>query len=65
MIGASHVNAHTVRSDTSFATAVGGGLDFKLIKLVAWRFQGDYVHSHLLNAAQNNVRLSTGIVLRF
>jgi len=65
MIGAAHVNAHTVRSDTSFATAVGGGLDYKLIKIVAWRFQGDYVHSHVFNTAQNNVRLSTGIVLRF
>ena len=65
MIGAAHANAHTVGSDTSFATAVGGGLDFKLVKLVAWRFQGDYVHSHLFNTAQNNARLSTGIVLRF
>ena len=65
MIGAAHVNAHTVRSDTSFATAVGGGLDYKLIKIVAWRFQGDYVHSDVFNTAQNNVRLSTGIVLRF
>jgi opacity protein-like surface antigen len=65
MIGAAHVNAHTIGSDTSFATAVGGGLDYKVIKLVAWRFQGEYVHSHLFNSAQNNVRLSTGIVLRF
>ena len=65
LIGAAHVNAHTVRSDTSFATAVGGGLDYKLIKLVALRFQGDYVHSDVFNTAQNNVRLSTGIVLRF
>ena len=65
MIGAAHANAQTVGSDTSFATAVGGGLDYKLVKLVAWRFQGDYVHSHLFNAAQDSVRLSTGIVLRF
>ncbi len=52
-------------SDTSFATAIGGGLDYKLIKGVAWRFQGDALHTHLFGAAQNNLRLSTGLVLRF
>ena len=52
-------------SDTSFATAIGGGLDYKLIKGVAWRFQGDALHTHLFGAGQNNLRLSTGLVLRF
>jgi len=65
LIGASHVNAHHATSDTSFATAVGGGLDYKLLKVLAWRFQGDYVHSNLFNQPENNLRLSTGIVLRF
>jgi opacity protein-like surface antigen len=65
LIGASHADAHLVGSDTSFATAVGGGLDYKFIKLLAWRFQGDYIHSNLFNSPQNNLRLSTGIVLRF
>ena len=65
LVGASHVNAHNLSSDTSFATAVGGGLDYKFLKLLAWRFQGDYIHSNLFNAPQNNLRLSTGIVLRF
>lgn len=65
LIGASHADAHLIGSDTSFATAVGGGLDYELIKLLAWRFQGDYIHSNLFNSSQNNLRLSTGIVLRF
>jgi len=52
-------------SDTSFGTAIGGGLDYKLIKGVAWRFQGDALHTHLFGAGQNNLRLSTGLVLRF
>jgi len=52
-------------SDTSFATAIGGGLDYKLIKGVAWRLQGDALHTHLFGAGQNNLRLSTGLVLRF
>jgi len=66
LIGAAHVNVNQgIGSDTSFATAVGGGLDYKLIPLVAWRFQGDYVHSSLFSTTQNNVRISTGIVVRF
>jgi hypothetical protein len=65
LIGASHADAHNLASDTSFATAVGGGLDYKLIALLAWRFQGDYIHTNLFDNPQNNLRLSTGIVLRF
>ena len=65
LIGAAHANAHNFRSDTSFATAVGGGLDYKLLKILAWRFQGDYIHSDLFDNHQNNLRLSTGIALHF
>jgi opacity protein-like surface antigen len=66
LFGAAHVNANNnVGSDTSFATALGGGLDYKLIPLLAWRLQGDYVQTRLFSATQNNVRISTGIVLRF
>ena len=65
LIGAAHANAHNFASDTSFATAVGGGLDYKFLKLLAWRFQGDYIHTDLFNDHQNNLRLSTGIALHF
>jgi len=65
LIGFGHINTNGFGSDTSVASGVGGGLDYKLIRLVAWRFQGDYIHTHLFNVAQNNVRLSTGIVIRF
>jgi hypothetical protein len=65
MFGGAHVSSNGGPSDTSFATAIGGGLDYKIIRPVAWRFQGDYVETRLFGATQNNVRLSTGIVLRF
>lgn len=65
LFGAAHVNANSAGSDTSFATALGGGLDYRLIRLVAWRFQGDYVQTRFFGTTQNNVRLSTGIVVRF
>lgn len=64
-IGAGHVNAHAAGSSTSFATAIGGGLDYKLLKILAWRFQGDYLRTNFFSRTQANVRLSTGIVVRF
>ena len=65
LFGAAHFSADQGGSDTSFATALGGGLDYKIIRPVAWRFQGDYVQTRFFGATQNDVRLSTGIVLRF
>lgn len=44
----------------------GGGADRKIpFKNFSWRFQLDYVHSHLLSANQNDIRGSTGLVWRF
>jgi hypothetical protein len=66
MIGAAHVSVNNgVGSDTSFASALGGGLDYKIIKLIAWRFQGDYINTRFFSTSQNNLRISTGIVARF
>jgi hypothetical protein len=65
LIGGAHLSANNgVGSDTSVATAIGGGVDYKIIRPVAWRFQGDYVQTRF-SGTQNNVRISTGIVLRF
>ncbi len=52
-------------SDTSFATAAGVGLDYRLIRFVGWRFQADYVRTAFFGTTQKNARLSTGIVVRF
>jgi hypothetical protein len=66
LFGAGHVDINNGGgSDTSFATAIGGGLDYKIIRPIAWRFQGDYVQTRFFSATQNNVRISTGLVLRF
>jgi hypothetical protein len=65
LFGGGHVNTNGFGSDTSFATALGGGLDYKIIRPIAWRVQGDYVQTRFSGTTQNNIRLSTGIVLRF
>ena len=65
LVGAGHINVNSFGSDTSFATALGGGLDYRLIRILAWRVQGDYVLTRFFGTVQNNVRISTGIVVRF
>jgi len=64
-VGLGHANVNGAVSDTSFATAFGGGLDYRIIRPIAWRFQDDYVSTHLFSFHQNNIRLSTGIVIHF
>jgi hypothetical protein len=52
-------------SDTSFAFAVGTGLDlkFKDHGRVGWRIlQVDYLQTRALNDVQHSVRLGTGLV---
>jgi opacity protein-like surface antigen len=65
LFGAGRVSSNGAGSDTSFATALGGGIDYRIIKPIAWRFEGDYVQTRFFGATQNNLRLSTGIVVRF
>lgn len=64
-IGVGHVSTSGFGTNTSYATAVGGGIDYKILRPLAWRVEGDYVRTHFFSTSQNNVRLSTGIVVRF
>lgn len=61
-------------SQTSFAFAFGGGIDYNVARILGLRAQGDYVRTTFFNSpfnsppfstAQNDFRLSTGLVLRF
>jgi hypothetical protein len=68
LFGASHITGSVSgfsTSDTSFASAYGGGLDYHLVPLLNWRFQADLLHTRFFSDTQNNIRLSTGIVLHF
>jgi opacity protein-like surface antigen len=65
LVGVSHISDSFSDSDTSFAYAVGGGIDYKLIPALAWRFQGDRLQTRFFSSTQNDFRFSTGIVLRF
>ncbi len=68
LVGISHqtdAGGGISNSDTTFATAIGGGLDYKLVKGIALRAQGDSIHTHFFGQAHNDLRISTGIVFRF
>ena len=52
-------------SDTAFADAIGGGIDYKLIPAVAWRVQADVLQTRFFSDTQNDFRFSTGIVVNF
>ncbi len=68
LLGGAHTNASGTgfsNADTSIATALGGGMDFRLAKTIAWRVQGDYLQTHFFSNSQNQFRFSTGPVVRF
>ena len=61
-------------SDTSFADAFGGGLDFRIVSLVSVRLQADLLQTRFFNLpppigfltpSQNGFRGSVGLVFRF
>jgi opacity protein-like surface antigen len=64
-VGVGHVNTNGFGSDTSYATAFGGGLDYKVFGPLALRVEGDYVRTHFFSEGQNNFRFSTGVAIRF
>ncbi len=65
LFGVGHVGTNGFGSDTSFATGIGGGIDYRIFRPIALRFEGDYLQTRFFGTTQNNVRLSTGIVFRF
>jgi hypothetical protein len=64
LFGAAHINDQEA-TDTSFATAIGGGFDYRLIHGLALRLQGDDIHTNFFSTGENHFRFSTGIDFRF
>ena len=68
LLGASHTSESASlfsASSTSFAYALGGGVDYHLIPLISWRVQADLLQTRFFSNTQNNVRVSTGVVIHF
>ena len=65
LFGGAHVSQAGF-SDTSFAMAIGAGIDTRIAGPLYWRvIQGDYLPTWFGNTRENNARLSTGIVIHF
>ena len=67
-VGAAHIHTGGTLpspSNTSFASAYGGGIDYRLIRPLALRVEGDYVRTNFFSTTQNNFRLAVGAVIRF
>jgi hypothetical protein len=75
LVGSAHLNNSALpdlRSNSTFAVAVGGGLDIGLSRAWAWRVQADYYNTNYQSTNANvheiensNGRFSTGPVFRF
>jgi hypothetical protein len=74
LIGAAHEQQDTIAdgvhfalgSDTSFATAIGGGIDLKPVPFIGVRLiQVDYLHTNWHGMSQGQPRISAGVVLHF
>jgi len=68
LVGVAHVSASgggLSDSDTSFATAVGGGLDYRFAHILGWRVQADFLGTRFFSNQQGDFRLATGPVLHF
>jgi len=52
-------------SNTSFATALGGGIDYRLIRLIAWRVEGDYITTRIFQFHSEQPAPLDRIVVRF
>jgi len=68
LFGVSHIKASAsgfAEADTAFATAIGGGVDYKLIKGFAVRVQADALQTRFFGQTQNNLRAAAGVVFRF
>lgn len=75
LVGSAHLNNSALpdlKSDSTFAVAVGGGVDLGLTRALAWRVSLDYYNTNYQSTNNNiseitnsNARISTGPVLRF
>ena len=69
LLGGAH-NSTTGIGSSSFAMALGAGIDARMKDKFSWRiFQGDYLLTQFGGVhgggSQNNFRFSTGVIIRF
>jgi hypothetical protein len=68
LVGVAHVHEDAQEfayGESSVADAFGGGVDYRLRPQIAWRVQGDALQTRFHGERENDIRISTGLVLNF
>jgi hypothetical protein len=68
LFGAVHARENrtaVLKADTTFAEDLGVGIDFRLTRLLGWRFQTDELKTGSPAFERYNVRVSSGMAIRF
>jgi opacity protein-like surface antigen len=70
MFGAGHLHEFNDyfgydHSETSFADAIGGGVDYHLAPWVSWRVQLDALQTNFHSTWETNTRFATGLAVHF
>lgn len=53
----------TSQSSNKFAMTAGGGFDFKINRMAAFRVEGDYLMTHFYSMRQNHLIATAGLVI--
>jgi hypothetical protein len=65
LVGLGHFSQGSF-GDTSISEGYGAGIDMKIAPSISWRIlEGDVIHTHFFGSTQDDLRLSTGIVIHF
>jgi len=66
VLGAVHAQGTVaLKSATSFAQALGCGVDFRLMRLLSWRIQADEIKTESPAFERRNLRVASGVAVRF
>jgi hypothetical protein len=68
LFGAVHAQgsgSSLLKADTSFAEALGAGVDLRLMRLLSWRVQADEVKTGSPTFERRNLRLASGVAVQF
>jgi len=65
LVGAVRAQENGSGPDTSFAEALGIGADVRVMRLLGWRIQAGRLKTQLAGLDQQNLRVSSGLLIRF
>jgi hypothetical protein len=68
LVGLGHLHEDALDyayGESCVADAIGGGADYRLMPLVSLRAQGDWLQTRFHGGRQEDVRISTGVVVHF